>query len=309
MFNKATTLIIVILVIISIGLVILSFSNSLPENDGTNPISFPIDESRSTSFVEDVLTPEYAYIKNGYIYISYTDGSFMPVEIENTTWRNVKVSETGKALAAIGKEGNGSEDVYVYNIERQEFNKMTFFQDEQTGVTDFFWIDDRVIAFHQDGWLHSLNTTSREIVKIQSGISSFTGSTNGFVAMNNTQNKGMIYDFEQGEFISGIDTQILSATKKENTSTILFNDGIYTLENGNLEKISNLQGNMICGELIVSPSIATNYTNNALVSTTLPSMTMNCSKNELYFKIENKWYTLDNKEIPEITNTTYFDKF
>jgi hypothetical protein len=309
MFNKTTTVAIIILVLVMIGLIITSFTSTLPENEGTNPISFPVEETKVTEFVDEILVADYAYIKNGNIYISYTDGSNMPVKLENKSWRNVRISPNGKSLAVIGKEDNGSDDIFVYNIDKQEFNRMTFFQNETNGVTDLYWVDNRVVAFHQDEWLHSLNTTSKEVVKMQSGMAALTGVAGNTVGLNTTQNVGAIFDFEDGNLITQINQKIVSTSSFDDDISILLSDGIYSLDGPELVKVSDLTGSLICGELIWNAGTVTNYADVEVVMTELPSSNIKCVKDALYFESSNRWYTLDSKEIKVLENVIYFDKF
>jgi hypothetical protein len=119
----------------------------------------------------------------------------------------------------------------------------------------------------------------------------------------------LVFDFEDGNFVSGIDRKILSTTIFDDDLAMLLNDGVYSLNGANSQQVSSLTGTSICGELIINSNTATNYTNEQIVATALPSQDYRCVKDTLYFKNGDKWYTLDNKEVTEISNTTYFDKF
>lgn len=291
MFNKVSNIVIIILILLTVVVLLITVSNSVPENDGLNPISYPTEASVEASFTENSILPDYAYIANNYVYVSYSDDSYMPVNLSDKSWKDVKISPNGKQLAIIGKENGGSNDLYVYNLSNFNFNKMTFFQNEASGVTDFYWVDDRVIAFHQDEWLHSLNTTSREIVKIQSGISNLVGIAGQSVAMNNSQNSGMIYDFAEGKFVPNVKSSLIDASTLDGSQYFLMATGIFTVEDTVLSKVSDTTGDALCGDSVID------------------ILSEVCRGEEVYKKTGTQWYTLENEKISKLSDAFDFDVF
>ncbi len=86
MFNKVTTIVILILVFLMIGLVIITLSNRSKVNNQPNPISFSTEDSVDIAFTPNTENPKYVYIKDDHIYINYTDESYMPVKLEKKGW-------------------------------------------------------------------------------------------------------------------------------------------------------------------------------------------------------------------------------
>lgn len=309
MFNKVTTIVILILVFLMIGLVIITLSNRSKVNNQPNPISFSTEDSVDIAFTPNTENPKYVYIKDDHIYINYTDESYMPVKLEKKGWSNVLLSPDKNFIAVLGKELGTVNDLYLYNIEQKEFNKVTFFENELTGITTFYWVNDNLITFHQDQWLHTLNVGSKEIVKIQSGISSLKGLMGDKALVNNSSNNGATFDFEQGEFQDNVFASTINSVSETDTDIFIsLSDGIFILNEGEAERVSEISNGLVCGDNVLA---------NFMVSTIREEQRVNinevpeyaCVQNSFYYKDNSKWYTLDNDEITELENSTGFDLF
>lgn len=310
MFNKLSTLAIIILVLTSVVLIIFAVSNNTQEPSGSNPISFPSESSSEIKFQQIFEQPVYTFIRDGYVYVSYSDSSYTPVNIRDMNWRNIKISPDGKKLAIIGHEADKKDDIYTYNLQTLELKKATFFQDEQTGIQEFYWITDSVLAFFQDGWLHRLNADSGEVLKIESGIKELKGSAGGNVAMNNNQNRGMIYNLETDNFLEiESNSEIRFATNHNNELILMFSNGTYSAIGTELELIAGIIGDGLCGELIKSGDSVVNYSNSNVVVNSFPATNIRCANSEFFYGQNGRWYTLDNVLIADLNNATYFDKF
>lgn len=309
MFNKVTTIAILILVFLMIGLLIITLSNRAEVNDQPNPISFSTEDSVDIAFTPDKENPKYVYIEDDRIYINYSDESYMPVKLEEKSWTNVLLSPNRNFVAVLGMENANVNDLYLYDIEQKEFNKVTFFENEPTGITSFYWVNDNLITFHQDQWLHSLNVSSKEIVKVQSGIANLKGLVDGKALVNNANNKGATFDFEAGDFQDNVFASTVNSISETDDETFIsLSDGIFVLNGEEAEKVSEISGGQVCGDVVLA---------NFIVSTILDNERINinevpeyaCVQNSLYYKDNSKWYTLDNEEIPELESSTSFDIF
>ncbi len=309
MFNKVTTIAILILVFLMIGLLIITLSNRAAVNDQPNPISFSTEDSVDISFTPNTENPKYVYIEDDHIYINYVDESYMPVKLEKKSWSSVTLSPDRNIVAVLGKEIGTVNDLYLYNIVQKEFNKVTFFENELSGITSFYWVNDNLITFHQDQWLHTLNVDSKEIVKVQSGIANLKGITGGKALVNNAENNGATFDFEAGEFQDNVfASTINSVSETDEDIFISLSDGIFILNEGDAEKVSEISNGLVCGDNVLA---------NFMVSTIREEQRVNinevpeyaCVQNSFYYKDNSKWYTLNNEEIPELENSSDFDIF
>ncbi len=309
MFNKATNIISLLLVFVFIALLIITLSNTTKTNDESNPISFSVEDSVSTSFVLKNEKPLYVFIKNKNIYINYDDESLMPVKLEDKEWSRVSLSPDKSNLVFLGKETGTVNDMYLYNIESKQFNKITFFENEPSGITSFFWLNDNLIAFHQDQWLHTVNVDSREIIKVQSGVRDLVGITEERIFMNNTSNKAAVYDFAGNDFTDNFfSSEIKSVTQTEEGLFVILSDGTFKIENNSANKLFNRSTGQMCGEKIIDTNGVFEILTNEKVNTPNYSSAL-CVANEVYYNQDSKWYTLENEEIDSLENSVFFDKF
>lgn len=178
MNGKKTIFIGIIGLIISIVLLVLIVLLSLLNNTSgnsqiQNPVSNPVS---STVNIIDLNNPkggafEFAVIRpDDTIELRNKINEKFIIGLEKRNWKEINWSPDSKLVSALGESKPGIYDIYIYNISRKEWNRVTDFQNFTSGVDNYVWIDNNTIFFTQGEnptrWIHRYNYISKETLKL-----------------------------------------------------------------------------------------------------------------------------------------------
>ncbi len=182
MNNKKTVFIGIIGVVIAcvVLLVILLLSQlgqPTTNSNGNNPISNPVSGNVN---IIDLNNPiggafEIAVIRpDDTIELRNKINEKFIIGLEKRNWKSLSWSPDGKLVSALGETLSGIYDLYIYNLNRKEWNKVTDYKNFSSGVDQYVWVDNNTILFTQGQaptrWIHRYNYVSKETLKVSNVV-------------------------------------------------------------------------------------------------------------------------------------------
>lgn len=195
--------VIICVVVLVVVLLLAQLSNMNNTNTNNPPVSNAV--SNPVNIIDLINSPggkfEYAVIRpDDTIELKNKMNERFIIGLEKRKWKSLNWSPDGKLVSALGQSVNNIYDIYIYNIDKKEWSRVTDYRNFSSGVDQYEWTDNNTILFTQgevpNRWMHKFNYLSKEILKvsnIQGDIVGISPNLN-YVVIKDSISAPEIYD-------------------------------------------------------------------------------------------------------------------
>ncbi len=165
-------------------------------NPGTTQTTTPPDV---VTIDNPVKATDYPYIgikNNDTLVVANVLDKSLVISLDHRKWTQATWSPDGKTIVAEGRADIASAkpiyDLYAYTLSTNTWTRLTFFGDDDTGVTGYAWRPDGTLVFTQgvdpNDFVHSYNLQSSELTKlfrVGGSLQMYSGDSGLFVIKAN----------------------------------------------------------------------------------------------------------------------------
>ncbi len=160
-----------------------------------NEIVVEIEESSPKRFA--------AILVNDTISLFDENNESIPLNLQQLGWTDIKWSPDGSQISVKGKAANQNYDLAIYTFSNKNWEWITNFALEETGVDNYFWAGNEIVFMQGVGanrWLHRFSQGSvNKLIQVDGSIESVS-SDGKLIVLRRLYDNGLeVYNLQNGQ--------------------------------------------------------------------------------------------------------------